>query len=362
MRGHFGTTVVAAVAGLILSGCASAQEREWDVAADPHATADDIIDAGHAVGIATTPQQMVVTWEVEPEDDEGPYQGAWRLYDRDEGQVADGTFGTVRESSGRIDVMAVRDGFLLTDYKDHSLHLLNPGGQVSPAYLPEAKGDASLAGGVLMQSESPGPLTWQVVLPEQRQVVPLTDLPTKNVQGIELTDDGTVWVLLPWKGRGPFRIAHAKDGKGPWVTETIPLPKGSGTSGEGLSVAGDRLFVVATHTKGDRMPVDVILSRKAADDDWEEIDATGIADNLTIEPRIAVLHKGRLVALASGEGAWIERNDGDGWLPLRLPKAAKRSQQDISFEGKWLWASEDLAGNSLHYSFDGGNSWREFER
>ncbi|HUQ00376.1 MAG TPA: hypothetical protein VM093_07940 [Aeromicrobium sp.] len=362
MRGHPGATVALALAGLLLSGCAGGQQREWKVAADPHAAAEDIIDAGHATGIATSPRQMVVTWEVEPEDDEGPYQGAWRLYDRDKGAVADGSFGTVREASARIEVMALRDGFLLTDYKKHALHFLSQGGKLSPAYLPEAKRGTPLAGGMLMQSQSPGPLTWQVVLPDKRQVVPLTDLPTKDVQGIELTSDGTVWVLLPWKQGGPFRIAHARDGKAPWTTETVPLPKGSGTSGEGISAVGDRLFVVATHAKGERMPVDVILAREADEDDWEKIDATGIADDLTVEPRIAVLHKGRLAAIANGEGAWVERPDGDGWIPLKLPKAAKTAQTGVSFEGKWLWASQELSGNSLHYSFDGGNSWREFER
>lgn len=363
MRGHRGVTAVLAMAGLLLSGCAGGQDREWNVAADPHATADDIIAAGHAVDIATSPRQMVVTWEVEPEDDEGPYQGAWRLYDRDKGEVSDGSFGTVREASGRIDVMPVRDGFLLTDYRHRGLHLLNSDGRLSPAYLPEAKRGTSLADGVLMQSESPGPLTWQVVLPEKRQVVPLTGLPSKNIQGIELTSDGTVWVLLPWKGNGPFRLAYAKDGKAPWTTEKIPLPKGAVTSGEGLSTVKDRLFVVGTHLTGDRMPVDVILSRQAgATQDWDELDATGIADDLTTSPRIAGLPKGRLVAMASGEGDWIQRDDGDGWEPLRVPKAHRHVRPGVSVEGMWLWASDRLTGNALRYSLDGGRSWREFQR
>lgn len=362
MRGHTGGTVALALAGLILSAGAGGPELEWNVAADPDASADEIIDAGHAVGIATSPRQMVVTWEVRPEDDEGPYQGAWRLYDRDKGEIADGTFGTVREASGRIEVMAVRDGFLLTDYKKHALHFLSPNGKLSPAHLPEAKRGTPLAGGALMQGESPGPRTWQVVLPDKRQVVPLTNLPTRNVQGIELTSDGTVWVLLPWKEDGPFRIAYAKNGAGPWTTETIPLPKGTGTSGQGISAVKDRLFVVGTRAKGDRMPVDVILAREAGDDDWDEIDAAGIADDLTAEPRIVVLHTGRLAALADGEGAWIERAEGDGWRPVDLPDVGKQSQTDVSFEGLWLWASEERAGNSLHYSLDGGNTWREFER
>ena len=71
---------------------------------------------------------------------------------------------------------------------------------------------------------------------QQRQgrfdpLVRLGDLPTTQPQAVELTSDGTVWVLLPWTERGPFRIAHAKNGKAPWTTETIPLPRGSTTDG-----------------------------------------------------------------------------------------------------------------------------------
>lgn len=351
------------VAGLLLSGCASDSEREWQVAANPRATADEIIDAGHAAGIATSEDQMVVTWEVEPEDDEGPYQGAWRLYDRDRGKVADGTFGTVREASGRIDVVAVRDGFLLTDYVDHKPHFLDRSGRLTPAKLPTAKPGPSLAGGVLepaLQSDEEG---WEVVLPDTRQVVRLTDLPTKDVQAIQLTSDGTVWVLLPWQSeRGPFRIAHAKDGKAPWTTETIPTPNGSGTYSDGISAHGDTLFVVASHPRGERMTVDAILSREAGEKGWTRIDASGIADDLTDVPRIAVLPKGRLVAMANGEGAWVQKPDRRGFTALHPPRSDKHSTPGVQKEGIWLWSSEQTLGKSLHYSYDYGKTWRKFQR
>jgi hypothetical protein len=350
------------VAALLVSGFARDGEREWQVAANPRATADEIIDAGHASAIATSKNQMVVTWEVEPEDDEGPYQGAWRLYDRDKGRVADGKFGTVREASARIDAVAVRDGFLLTDYVDHKRHFLDRSGKLTPADLATAKPGPSLAGGVLGQGQSSDEEGWEVILPDKRQVVRLTDLPTKDVQGVQLTSDGTVWVLLPWQSDGPYRIAHSKDGKAPWTTETIPLPEGSGTDGEGISADGDRLFVVASHERGDRMPVDAILSREAGEKGWKRIDASGIADDLTSAPRIAVLPKGRLVAMASGEGAWVQRRQGSAFATLHPPRTHEYSIPGVQKVGIWLWSSEQNFGNSLHYSYDYGKTWRKFYR
>ena len=346
-------------AGILLTGCASGGETEWEVAANPRATADDIITAGHAADIATAGDQMVVTWEVEPEDDEGPYQGAWRLYDRETGEVEDGTFGTVREASAHIDVVPVRDGFLLTDYVKHAQHILDVEGRLLPAQLDEAELGTPLAGGVLL--EKPDDAGWNVLLPNMT-VVQLTDLPTRDVQGIQLTSDGTVWVLLPWTTDGTYRVAYAKDGRGPWTTETIPLPKGLGTGGEGISAAGKTLFVVAGREKEDRTTVDVVLSRAAgAKGTWERIDASGIADDLTSTPHIAVPAKRRLVALAA-EGAWVQEPDRAGFAALRLPPARGRSVLGVSTGGSWLWASEHNGGNALHYSHDFGKTWREFER
>src|SRR5687768_14150190 len=198
MRRHTGGSRLAIsvgrllAAGILLTGCASGGETEWEVAANPRATADEIIAAGHAADIATNGDQIVVTWEVEPEDDEGPYQGAWRLYDREPLQIADGKFGTVREASARIEVTAVRGGFLLTDYAQGRLHFLDKKGKLTPAELRTAKPGSSLAGGVLFErSDASGEPTWQVLLPGKRQVVPLASLPTKDVQAVALSVDGT---------------------------------------------------------------------------------------------------------------------------------------------------------------------------
>ena len=351
------------LAGPLASGSASASEREWQVAANPRSSVDDIIDAGHAVDIATSKDQMVVTWEVQPEDDEGPYQGAWRLYDRDKGRVADGAFGTVREASARIDAVAFDGGFLLTDYRKHRRYVLNAEGRLTPARFATSKVGPSLARGVLAPDESSDG-AWDVLLPSPQRVVALTDLPTDNVQGIELTSDGTVWVLLPWTDNGPFKIAHAKDGKPPWTTETIPLPKGSSTDGEGISAQRDRLFVVASHEQGDRMAmaVDAILVRTAGEKGWKTVDASGISDNLTVAPRIGVLPKGRLVATASSEGAWIQKLDDSGFTTLHPPRTHPHANPTVQQEGRWLWSSEQNIGTALRYSYDYGRTWHEFVR
>jgi hypothetical protein len=350
------------VAGLLVSGCASDSEREWQVAANPRATAAEIIDAGHAVGIATNGDQMVVTWEVEPEDDEGPYQGAWRLYDREPLQIAEGTFGAVREASARIDVTAARGGFLLTDYAKHRLRFLNRKGELTPAALDTAKPGSSLAGGVVRRGGPSDEEGWEVVLPGKRQFVRLTDLPTEDVQGVALTEDGTVWVLLPWKDDGPFRLAHAKDGRAPWTTEVIPLPQGSATGGDGFTASGGRLFVVGSHSKGKKTAVDVILSRSQDDAKWTTIDAAGIADNLTSTPKVTALRKGRLLASSDGEGSWVRAPADTRFHALRPPRTAQYSRPTVSSAGPWLWSAEQTFGKQLYYSYDFGTTWRKFYR
>jgi hypothetical protein len=349
------------VAVPLLSGCANDGERQWQIAADPRATADEIIDAGHAADIATNGDHMVVTWEVEPEDDEGPYQGAWRLYGREPLQIAEGKFGTVREASARIDVTAVRGGFLLTDYAKRRQHFLDLRGRLTPAALSTAKPGSSLVGGALLESDASGEPTWQVLLPGKRQVVPLVSLPTKDVQAVALTEDGTVWVLLPWKDDGPFRVAYAKDGKAPWTTEVIPLPKGSAAGGDGFSASGEQIFVVGSHSKGEHTAVDVILSR-TADDDWTTIDAAGIPENLTSTPQVTLLRRGRLLASTGGGGDWIRDSKDARFRPLRPPPAEGYARPAISSEGPWLWSAQQTLGTSLHYSYDFGRTWREFNR
>lgn len=347
------------VAGL-LTGCASAQEREWDVASERQASADEIIDAGHAADIAVGKRAMVVTWEVQPEDDEGPAQGAWRLYDR-EGPVADGKFGVVQEASARIDAIPVRGGFLLTDYAKHTQHFLDQDGDLSSAQLEPAKAGSSLKGGVLVEGPLDGPEGWQVVLPKTREVVRLSP-PAANVQGVELTSDGTVWVLLPWSSEdGPYRLMHAKDGMAPWTTETIPLPKGTGTSGQGISASGDRLFVVGGHDNGERTTVDTILQRRVGSNGWTRVRAKGIADNLTVAPTIEMIRNRRMVAESLGEGDWVQANDGT-FAALRPPRTDGRAQPDVTVEGRWLWATEAPVDNSLHWSSDYGQTWDEFDR
>jgi hypothetical protein len=345
---------------VLLAGCASGQEREWQVAADADASADDIIQAGHAADVAVGDRRMLVTWEVEPEDDEGPYQGAWRLYDR-KGVVADGTFGIVRESSAALEVIAVQDGFLLTDYVEHQLHIVDVEGRLVPIRPDEGELGTSLAGGVLLPDRTTGE-AWQVFLPSSLQLVQLTELPDGDVQGIELTSDGTVWVLLPWTDGGPFRIAHAKDGKPPWTIETLPLPRGSVTSGDGMSSAGIRVFVAAGHARGDRTTIDAILMREVGEARWERVSAEGISDRLTGLPDIDLLRKGRLLATVPGEGAWVQKDDGSGFAQARLPRAQRAAMPTLWGEGRWLWSSARRGGNTLYYSDNHGDSWRAFRR
>ena len=346
---------------LAAASCAPAGQSEPEVAANPDATVEDIIAAGHVTDIAISKKQMVVAWEVEPDDDEGPHQGAWRMYDGQKGALGEGTFGTVREADAHIEVVAAPEGFLLTDYRKNGRHWVDVEGRILPMRLEPAELGTPLAGGALSRDEDADG-GWQVLLPATQQRVRLTGLPSRDVQAVELTSDGTVWVLLPRTADRQFRIAYAKNGQPPWTTERIPVPRASIVSADGLSASGQRVYVVAGRARGERMTVDSIVSRKAGETQWKRIAATGIPDNLTGSVRIEALRKGRLLAVADGEGVWVQNENKRGFAEMKPPRGQRKAATLTAMsEGRWLWSSAPDLRSSLYFSDSYGENWRRFD-
>jgi hypothetical protein len=354
--------VAAACMVTLATGCARTDEnrahREWRVADDATASAEEIIDAGGPVDVARNGGLTVVTWEVQPEDDEGPYQGAWRLYGADGEAIADGRFKQVFEASGRIEVRPYGTGFVLVSYVRRQLYLLDRTGKVRRP----AKG-ANLAAilGQDRATEDYADLSeWRLQMPGQKRLVRWSDLPTDEPQGMVVAG-GELWVGMPRKQdyeRG--RIAHSKTGRAPWVVETIPNPPGTAIDSETIGESGGALFAVAVNygSNDDRVDVVSILRRPLkATGAWESIDATGIdSSSMTFGPRITQLSQGRL--LASGEGAWLSR-PGGGWEAVRLPKSDRPYPPSISSTGSRLWS---LGPWDLHFSDDLGRTWQKFDR
>jgi len=345
-------------------GCARTHEdraqREWRVAGDANASATEIIDAGGPVDVARNAGLTVVTWEVQPEDDEGPYQGAWRLYGSDGEAVADGRFKQVFEASGRIEVRPSGTGFVLVSYVRKQPYLLDRKGQV---HRPRKGVNLATVLGEQRATETYADLSqWRLQLPGQKRLVRWRDLPTDEPQTMVVAG-GELWVLMPrTQDYETGRIAHSPNGRKPWTIEAMPNPPGTAIDAETVGASGGSLFAAAvkfgTGSNGDRVDAASILRRPlTAKGAWQSIAATGIdRGSMTIGPRITQLPHGRL--LASGEGAWLSR-PGGGWDPVRLPAPDQRSAPAISATGSRLWS---LGPWELHFSDDLGRTWRRFER
>lgn len=134
-----------AVALLVLAGCGDVRSapsptaapdtrRENEVAGDTSATADEIIEAGGPVRVAASENRTLVAWRAQFEDDEGPQQAAWRLYDGDGNRIADGKLGQVVEAGAIPELTRVPDGFLLENYTGYVLrHIDLDASRRSPA-------------------------------------------------------------------------------------------------------------------------------------------------------------------------------------------------------------------------------------
>lgn len=360
--------VVLAASVLLLAGC-DADKREWRVAGDAKASADEIIDAGGPVGVASSGGQTVVAWEVEPEDDEGPYQGAWRLYDKDGDAIADGRFKQVHEQSAVIGVNPLDDGFLIGDYATHTAYRLDRAGTLHR--IPKGTNMATLVGDYVEHEFDGESTDWTLQLPNTKRLVRWTELPTDQPQGM-IFAGGELWVGLPrTRDYEPGKIAHSATGRAPWTVETIPNPDGTAVDVESLTTSGNHLYAVAVRwgvgENGDRTDVVTILRRSLTPKGrWERIDGMGIDDGkeggsaatLTVGPRVTELPDGRLFATASGEGAWLQQRDGT-WSEIHPPKTHTFLPASVEAHGSRLWS---FGAHDLHHSDDGGRTWEEFDR
>ena len=90
--------------------------------------------------------------------------------------------------------------------------------------------------------------------------------------------------------------------------------------------------------------------------------AAGIPAKLSSTPQVTLLRRGRLLASTGGGGDWIRDSEDARFRPLRPPPSEGYARPAISSEGPWLWSAEQTSGTSLHYSYDFGRTWREFNR
>jgi hypothetical protein len=328
-------------------------DREARVAADPDATASEIIDAGGPTAVAARAGARLVSWSVETGTSEGPQQGAWRLYDGDGRRVADGTLGQVVEAAAVPELAAVPDGFVLAEYARARLrHIADDGTlttvPLSRSRLPTRPGDVLVPGATAADGV--------VYRPSQHRAFRLPRPPFPRLQRIAMDRTGRVWVQQLW-GRRTAPVSSSADGTGSWTRTEVPLSPG-GRSQSLVVVRGQ--VVLSTAVPTDSEPaLDALWTRTVGGSPtrpWRRVEATGVRLR-DPEPVVGALPDGRLVVAGGDQQMYLQDTDGT-FSRLRPPVGSRASSLRSAGDGLYLVGSTD---NQLYRSAD-GTSWTTVQR
>jgi hypothetical protein len=352
-------TVLVCLLGPALSGCGSngdppaggtdEQTREWTVAADPHATPDQIIEAGRPVTVAAAHDRTLVTYLVESDDDEGPQQGAWRLYDGQDEPLVDGRLGQVREQGAVAAVDAVDDGFLVRGYTTPRLQHVTLDGRITTVPTPDTVSPAQAGDVLVEEGDDQG---WRVYRPADHTAYRLPRLPFDDVQRVALGQDGVLWVLRSWT-RTAIRLAHSAGGAAPW--QRTDLPARPGSYPVGLTAENGRVVVPVAHGPEESPELGALeVLDTDAGSTWHAVNPRGIKLTQSLEPEVRVLPDGRLLVVGEDEGAWLQRASS-GFAAVDLPD----DDVSVDIEGQ-RWFTTYPRGRRLWVSDDAGTTWTDF--
>lgn len=355
--------------GAGLSACASESdvptskpfdtERMYRVAADPGASATEIIDAGRPVRVAGTGTgAVVVAYLVESDDDEGPQASAWRLYDAEGERVADGKGSRVFEASAIPDLHPLPDGVLLDrDANDDVYERIAPDGTLSE--VPSDREPApTRAGDLLLETPYDGPRSYYRPSDHTRHRMP--PLPRdlgRDLQGSAIDSTGAVWLLEPWD-EDRVTIRRSADGSAPWSTTTVPLPNGGYPSD--LVPVGDRVYLpmVGEMDGADLVALHVRDVDAPPTAPWEEVDLTGLETSQVYGPTIEDVGDGR-VLIGDSSPDWAIGGSGD-WERLDLPG---RDDWSVTVVDRRLFALGHRSHQGETYvSDDLGETWARLRK
>jgi hypothetical protein len=351
--GDAGSATGGAVGGAATPPAAHDPKREMAVAADKDATAKQIIDAGGPVRVAVSGDQRLVAWTAESDDDEGPQQAAWRLYDEHGGRIADGRLGQVSEASAIPTLTAVPDGFLLANYTGHVLRHIAVDGAITDVPSSRER-PPTQAGDVLQESlETAGSMFYR---PGDHTAYRLPKLPFRNPQGVGLDARGRVWVLVDWS-RTAADVASSAGGSGPWQHTTVALPRGGAPAG--LTVAAGQVLVPTVTGDIEHPKLAGLWRHQVAGDPgaaWSPVPTTGVTFKETLQPLVDALPDGRVVLTGDSGEVWVQ--DGDGSF-VRSPHPSGTSGL-VQVAGSHLFLS--FTRDHQLYASDDGRSWKLVDR
>jgi hypothetical protein len=230
--------VVGAV--LLVSGLLVACDDDQPPAPESGESAEaQIIEGGYAAAVEVLGSgQVLVAYVQPPEDDEGTYLSAWRLYDESGERIADGPGSRVEGGSARPTLWSLPDGFLIRRPGSTGLERIDPDGEVSPVRSvararPTTTGDVLVAKGTFYR-------------PADGSTYRMPEL-QRGIDSLAIDRAGGVWVVV-----GGGETAYSPDGRAPWRRLAYDLPPGSGPgqlqpSGDAmlLPVVGDELQLLS---------------------------------------------------------------------------------------------------------------------
>jgi hypothetical protein len=364
LRRPLAAGVAAVVVLLVATGCVALSRSggraveprtEERVAADPRATASEIIDTGGPTGVAVHEGGVtLVSWSATTDTTEGPEQGAWRLYDSDGNRVADGTLGQVFDAAATPGLAAVPDGFLLTDYVEPGFRHLGLDGTLTDVRRARAR-TPTRAGDVLVRDFYTSENT-AFYRPSQHRVYRLPRLPFEDVEQVALDRTGRLWVQPLWGDR-TASVYSSADGTAPWTRTRVPIAPGG--QPQTLAVAAGKVLMNTAGATGSLPALDALWTRPVSGSPaarWRRVDVTGVRVRET-EPVLGALPDGRLTIAGGNQRMYLQGEDG-AFARLRPPDGMRYSELMTTANGLYLVGSPN---DELYRSVD-GSEWRTVDR
>ncbi|NYG54684.1 hypothetical protein [Nocardioides perillae] len=342
------------LAALVLSACSGGgglgSRSELEVADDPRATPAEIFEVGRATeAVRAGDGRVLVVARATSDDDEGPINAAFRVYD-DSGEVV--VEGPDRPSRGRgagLQAYALPDGFLLArgpEGRATSWEVLTPDEDLAPVTiagrrLPGRAGDVALPSFPLRHFR---PSTRTLFRPA---------LPPGRAEGGPLVDAaGGLWALGATTRAGePTRVWHAPTGRAPWRLDSLETPAGRSTRGIALTEHHVVLTVIAVGAE-DTIDSLWVLDRRRPAAGWQRVPERIRDDGYVFETRVQPLG-GDLALVDDSERAWVVDLRRGTWRAVSFPFPNPRSLT-TTLDGRI-----DLVGSDgrTATSADLGRSW-----
>lgn len=201
IRSRWARTVAVVGCAVLAAGCTTDQpeqspmdriHRETEVADDPDATAQEVIEAGSRSGVETDGEgRQLETYRATADGGEGPEVVAWRLLEPSGDEVASGILTRSTETTAGVDVVALDEGFAWVRWEQapDTVVLLDEEGETTTVAVDQRRvpraGDLLLAGWIqspiVMRGRTPFHLSVNL------------DKSQRSTAWLEIDSDGSLW-------------------------------------------------------------------------------------------------------------------------------------------------------------------------